>query len=251
MRSARHRGRRIIFLAIAALVALFVVLTAVLFVWPATNAPRRSDAIVVLGGSGPRIQKGLALARAGYAPYLVLSGYDRATCPSPPSGVKVICFDPHPDTTQGEAQGRGDVCPRVRLAPDHRGLGRTSDHKGPHQVRPLLHRADALRPRQPGRSGRVDLQRRLRVGGLGQGGDAPTRVLTRQSCDGSGDSALTGVDDLSPENLNTPKILVFCMPLTGRPGGFGSSSVVFFQVAAAIALLGGPSMAPRMAPETP
>ena len=73
MRSARHRGRRIIFLAIAALLALFLVLTAVLFVWPATNAPRRSDAIVVLGGSGPRIQKGLALARAGYAPYLVIS----------------------------------------------------------------------------------------------------------------------------------------------------------------------------------
>jgi len=105
MRSARHRGRRIVFLAVAALVALFLVLTAVLFVWPATNAPRRSDAIVVLGGSGPRIQKGLALARAGYAPYLVLSGgFDRAHCPAPPPGVKVICFVPHPGTTQGEAR---------------------------------------------------------------------------------------------------------------------------------------------------
>ena len=81
MRSARHRGRRIILLAIAALVALFLVLTAVLFVWPATNAPRRSDAIVVLGGSGPRIQKGLALARAGYAPYLVISDPDDEPMP--------------------------------------------------------------------------------------------------------------------------------------------------------------------------
>jgi len=104
MRSARHRGRRIILIAIAALLALFLVLTAVLFVWPATNAPRRSDAIVVLGGSGPRIQKGLALARAGYAPYLVISGYDRATCPPSPPGVSVICFMPHPGTTQGEAR---------------------------------------------------------------------------------------------------------------------------------------------------
>ena len=103
MRSARHRGRRIIFLAIAALVALFLVLTAVLFVWPATNAPRRSDAIVVLGGSGPRIQKGLALARAGYAPYLVISVPVRP-CHWAVPHVKVICFNPHPETTQGEAR---------------------------------------------------------------------------------------------------------------------------------------------------
>jgi len=104
MRSARHRGRRIIFIAIAALVALFLVLTAVLFVWPATNAPRRSDAIVVLGGSGPRIQKGLALARAGYAPYLVLSDPGDEPCHWAIHNVKVICFDPNPSTTQGEAR---------------------------------------------------------------------------------------------------------------------------------------------------
>ena len=104
MRSARHRGRRIVFLAVAALVALFLVLTAVLFVWPATNAPRRSDAIVVLGGSGPRIQKGLALARAGYAPYLVLSDPGDEPCHWAIHNVKVICFDPNPSTTQGEAR---------------------------------------------------------------------------------------------------------------------------------------------------
>jgi uncharacterized SAM-binding protein YcdF (DUF218 family) len=104
MRSARHRGRRIIFLALAALVALFLVLTAVLFVWPATNAPRRSDAIVVLGGSGPRIQKGMALARAGYAPYLVISDPGNEPCHWAVHNVKVICFDPNPSTTQGEAR---------------------------------------------------------------------------------------------------------------------------------------------------
>jgi uncharacterized SAM-binding protein YcdF (DUF218 family) len=86
------------------MLVLVVACTAVIFVWPSTNAPRRSDAIVVLGGSGPRLQKGLALAAAGYAPYLVVSGGDHTMCPSAPQGVRVICFAPHPDTTQGEAR---------------------------------------------------------------------------------------------------------------------------------------------------
>jgi len=91
-------------MVLAALLALFVFLTAVLFIWPSTNTPRRSNAIVVLGGSGLRLAKGLALARAGYAPYLVLSGYGGSKCPAPPRGVKIICFNPRPDTTQGEAR---------------------------------------------------------------------------------------------------------------------------------------------------
>jgi len=103
MRSGRHRLRRSL-IALGLLIVVFLALTAALFVFPSTNAPRRSDAIVVLGGSGPRLQKGLDLAHAGYAPYLVLSGYSRSTCPTPPRGVKVICFLPHPDTTQGEAR---------------------------------------------------------------------------------------------------------------------------------------------------
>jgi uncharacterized SAM-binding protein YcdF (DUF218 family) len=86
------------------MIVILLTLTAVLFVWPSTNAPRRSDAIVVLGGSGPRLQKGLALARAGYAPYLAVSGGNHTACPSPTHGVQVICFAPHPDTTQGEAR---------------------------------------------------------------------------------------------------------------------------------------------------
>jgi uncharacterized SAM-binding protein YcdF (DUF218 family) len=103
----RHWGRRNTLIAIGVLTTLFLVLTATLFVWPSTNAPRRSDAIVVLGGSGTRIQKGLALARAGYAPYLVVSVDDRAEhshCPTPPPKVSIICFIPDPLTTQGEAR---------------------------------------------------------------------------------------------------------------------------------------------------
>ena len=137
MRSARHRGRRIIFLAIAALVALFLVLTAVLFVWPATNAPRRSDAIVVLGGSGPRIPKGLALARAGYAPYLVISDPGNEPCHWAVPNVKVICFVPDPSTTQGEARATANAGPRAQMAPDHCGFGHSPDHPRPHPLRPL------------------------------------------------------------------------------------------------------------------
>jgi len=89
---------------LSALFGLFLVLTAVLFVFPSTNTPRRSNAIVVLGGSGPRVQKGLSLARAGYAPYLVVSGTISSVCPPAQHEVMVICFDPRPDTTQGEAR---------------------------------------------------------------------------------------------------------------------------------------------------
>ena len=106
MRSHRRRRRNIL-IALGALIAAFLVLSAVLFVWPATNTPRRSDAIVVLGGSGSRLPKGVALARAGYAPYLVVSigdPEDHVGCPTALRKVSVICFIPVPATTQGEAR---------------------------------------------------------------------------------------------------------------------------------------------------
>ncbi len=92
------------FATFAVLVLGIVVLTAVLFVWPSTNAPRHSNAIVVLGGSGYRVRKGLALARAGYAPNLVISVTHLASCPPPPPVAKIFCFVPDPLTTQGEAR---------------------------------------------------------------------------------------------------------------------------------------------------
>ena len=95
------------------LIVVFLVLTAVLFIFPSTNGPRRSNAIVVLGGSGPRLPKGMALARAGYAPYLVLSDPAHSLCPAAPHGVTVICFAPNPPTTQGEARAA------AKLAREH------------------------------------------------------------------------------------------------------------------------------------
>jgi uncharacterized SAM-binding protein YcdF (DUF218 family) len=88
----------------AVAVVAFLVLSAVLFVWPRTDAPRRVDAIVVLGGASNRVTKGLKLASEGYAPTLLISTPDPSACRYRIPGVSVICFQPSPETTQGEAR---------------------------------------------------------------------------------------------------------------------------------------------------
>ena len=102
--AVRIRRHRVVVGTIALLLCGFLVATALLFVWPATNAPERVNAIVVLGGSGPRWQKGLALAREGYAPILVLSDHPEAPCPKSWRTVRVICINPTPASTRGEAR---------------------------------------------------------------------------------------------------------------------------------------------------
>jgi hypothetical protein len=94
------------------LVVAFCVMTAILFVYPDLNPPERSDAIVVLGGHGsPAFEKGVALAKQGYAPQLVLSLQNWQSCGPYQaylavhlSKVKVNCFKSNPQTTQGEAR---------------------------------------------------------------------------------------------------------------------------------------------------
>jgi hypothetical protein len=81
--------------------------TARLFVWPPTNRLQKAGAILVMAGAGPRDQRGLALAREGYAPLLLVSNglaHSRGTCGSMYYGVRVVCFIPRPYTTQGEAR---------------------------------------------------------------------------------------------------------------------------------------------------
>ncbi|MFC8042813.1 YdcF family protein [Nocardia sp. NPDC057353] len=100
----------------AALVAGLLALVPVL-VYPRTDAVRSADAIVVLGGAHPRVreQRGLTLARQGYAGQLVLSnshlGEDlpdhdltlNRLCDSH-FEFRLDCFAPEPDTTLGEAR---------------------------------------------------------------------------------------------------------------------------------------------------
>jgi hypothetical protein len=86
----------------------FCAITAGLFVFPATGMPAKVDAIVVPGGPGDRLDPALNLARGDRARYLVLSEGDYVPpeiCGTKVGTATVLCFQPDPDTTQGEAEG--------------------------------------------------------------------------------------------------------------------------------------------------
>ena len=95
------------FIAATALVATLVVATALLFVWPSQGMPSRVDAIVMLAGPGDRLALAMQLARKHRASVLVVSrgqhGYG-GPCPPATPGVKLICFEPDPGDTRGEAE---------------------------------------------------------------------------------------------------------------------------------------------------
>jgi hypothetical protein len=89
--------------------------TARLFVWPAQGMPSHVSAIVMLAGPGDRLDTALRLARAQRAGVLVVSrgheGYG-GPCPGKLPGIRLICFNPIPPTTQGEAQYIGRLAKR-------------------------------------------------------------------------------------------------------------------------------------------
>lgn len=114
-RAPRRRRRRIVVIAtIAAVFLAFCGLTARLFIFPASGMPARVDAIVMMAGPGNRYSTALNLAYQHRARVLVIStGNDHGPggpigpigpCGPPVPGVRVICFNPSPDTTQGEAE---------------------------------------------------------------------------------------------------------------------------------------------------
>ena len=109
----RRRWRRIVVAALI-VVALFVAATGRIIVWPAQGMPSRVNAIVILGGPGNRLGKGLALARQGRAPILVVSEglpapVPASVCQAHNKTFQTICFQPEPGTTQGEAQYIGKM----------------------------------------------------------------------------------------------------------------------------------------------
>ena len=93
-------------LVIAVLVLVIVVVSVLFFIEPATNAPARSDAVIVLAGgnNSNRIDKGIELVKAGYAPKLYVSAPGFFDCPKSLPSVPITCFNPQPATTQGEAR---------------------------------------------------------------------------------------------------------------------------------------------------
>jgi hypothetical protein len=106
----RHPRR----LRVAFLVVAIIVGSVVLFIDPATNAPARSDAVIVLAGgnNAGRIAKGIDLVRGGYAPRLYVSAPGFKDCPQSLPSVPITCFNPIPATTQGEARYASAVADR-------------------------------------------------------------------------------------------------------------------------------------------
>ena len=81
--------------------------TARLFVWPTHGMPARVSAIVMLDSPGDALQVAVRLAALHRAPFLVVSQGTPAAhdpCPRAVPGVRLICFNPAPATTQGEAE---------------------------------------------------------------------------------------------------------------------------------------------------
>jgi DUF218 domain len=110
---------RVLLAAVALLLAGFGAATARLFVWPEQGMPAHVDAIVMLNGPGDRLDTALNLAWAHRAPMIVISrgspywGHGSICAPKMPR-VKVICFDPNPSTTRGEAEFAGRLAKRYR-----------------------------------------------------------------------------------------------------------------------------------------
>ena len=110
MPTAPGRRRLAVTGAVVAVVLMlgFVAATLRIFVFPTIDEPRRADAIFMLEGSGDRRPLAFELARAGYAPVLVVSTPGNKRCPAGGvPNVELICFRPDPSTTQGEAREAG------------------------------------------------------------------------------------------------------------------------------------------------
>lgn len=103
--------------AVLAVLLVFGAATARLLVWPAQGMPGHVSAIVMLAGPGDRLDKALELARTRRARVLVVSrghlGYG-SVCPPDPPDVRLICFEPDPASTRGEAEFVGRLADQDR-----------------------------------------------------------------------------------------------------------------------------------------
>jgi uncharacterized SAM-binding protein YcdF (DUF218 family) len=115
----RRRRRRfaVAGLLAAALVAAFLIATALLLVWPSQDTPARVNVIVMLDGPGNRQGTAFRLAREDRAPLLLISlgtpySNPNNACPRGFGGVRVVCFNPRPATTRGEAEYVGRLARR-------------------------------------------------------------------------------------------------------------------------------------------
>jgi uncharacterized SAM-binding protein YcdF (DUF218 family) len=110
--------RRLIVAILALVVAAWIAASMVLFLFPDEGAPVRADAVVVLSGTrGSRLAKALELMRDRVAPVLVISNDPQTPvreaihlCRAGRGPTfRVICFEPDPDSTRGEARAVGTL----------------------------------------------------------------------------------------------------------------------------------------------
>jgi uncharacterized SAM-binding protein YcdF (DUF218 family) len=108
MRFLPHSVRGAVLLTFLLVVLFVVVATPRLFIWPPTDQPVKSDAVVALGGDAGQLRekKAIQLARAGYATVAVISlgGEKAVPCPRPVRGITIVCFRADPLDTRGEAE---------------------------------------------------------------------------------------------------------------------------------------------------
>jgi len=108
---SKRRGKRWRLIAITLVICLMTLgaATGWLFIWPDRGMPARVSAIAMLNGPGNRLDTALGLAWQHRAPFVVISrgsqyyGHGGDCAPTIPR-VTVICFDPSPASTRGEAE---------------------------------------------------------------------------------------------------------------------------------------------------
>jgi hypothetical protein len=113
----RRKRRRLLAAALVISVIAGSAATVRLFIWPDRGMPARVSAIVMLNGPGDRLDTALDLAWQHRAPFVVIArgsaffGHGSVCAPRIPK-VHVICFDPNPATTKGEAEFAGRLAMR-------------------------------------------------------------------------------------------------------------------------------------------
>ncbi len=114
------RALRKVAVAVVALGVVIALAGLPVYVFPVVaDSPRAVDVIMVLGGrQDGREDHAISLAEKGLAPVVLVSdpygrpdSYMEAICDRPHT-VRVICFDPEPRTTRGEARYLRDEAER-------------------------------------------------------------------------------------------------------------------------------------------
>lgn len=114
-RQPRRRWRRWLGATLAGLLVLWLAACFLVVYEPTINHVSRADAILVLGPPDVdgRVTEAYALARAHYAGTVVISvesdeqQQKKSACRNENPAYQVICFQPSPKTTRGEAEELG------------------------------------------------------------------------------------------------------------------------------------------------